>query len=298
MSQRNGIWLLGERGMLGRQIAGELQKSGFSFSGSDREVDIGDLQALKAFSQGKKISWIINCAAYTAVDSAEMDSAAAFRVNAQGAENLAKLAVGLGARLVHFSTDYVFDGCQRRPYDEHDQPQPLSQYGLSKWQGEKLLLATWQSVFIFRISWLYGIYGANFVNTMLRLFREKDEVRVVDDQFGSPTYARGLARNIVRLVGSESERYGLYHYCDNGVISWHDFAVRIMERALACNLLAKKAHLVPIGSADFPIQALRPTYAALDSAKAVSELGFEVRDWQTNLDDFFKEKIKLESKPA
>jgi dTDP-4-dehydrorhamnose reductase len=298
MKQRNGIWLLGERGMLGRQMAGELRDNGLAFYGSDREVDIGDLQALKNFSRDKKISWIINCAAYTAVDRAETESAAAFRVNALGTENLANLAAGLGARLVHFSTDYVFDGCQRRPYDEQDPPRPLSQYGSSKWQGEKLLAAAWRSYFIFRISWLYGVFGGNFVNTMLRLFREKDEVRVVNDQFGSPTYARGLARNIVRLVGSDSERSGLYHYCDNGVISWHDLAVRIMERALEKKMLKKRIPLVAIPTADFPFQAVRPAYAALDSAKAVKELGFEVRDWQSNLDDFFREKIKLESKPA
>jgi dTDP-4-dehydrorhamnose reductase len=298
MNQRNGIWLLGDRGMLGRQMAGELQKNGFSFWASDREVDIGDFQSLKAFSRGKKISWIINCAAYTAVDRAESESTAAFRINAQGAENLAKLAAGLGARLVHFSTDYVFAGRQKRPYVESDQPQPVSQYGLSKWQGEKLLTAAWGSVFIFRISWLYGIYGANFVNTMLKFFHEKKEVRVVNDQFGSPTYAAALARNIVRLIDADSERYGLYHYCDKGVISWYDFAARIMDQALENDLLAAKIPLLAITTADFPTKAVRPAYAALDNGKVVRELGFAARDWQSNLDDFFKEKLKLESKPA
>jgi dTDP-4-dehydrorhamnose reductase len=293
MNQRNGIWLLGDRGMLGRQIAGELRKKGLAFHASDREVDIGDLQSLKAFSRGKKISWIINCAAYTAVDLAETERAATFRVNAQGAENLAKVAAGLGARLVHFSTDYVFDGSQRRPYGEDDPPRPLSQYGLSKWQGEKLLSAAWPAVFIFRISWLYGVFGANFVNTMLKFFREKSEVRVVNDQFGSPTYARALARNLVRLAGSDSERYGLYHYCDGGVISWYDFAARIMERALQTGLLEKKIPLVPIPSAEFPTQAVRPAFAALDHGKIVRELGFAVHGWQANLDEFFEEKLRL-----
>ena len=298
MSDRNGIWLLGDRGMLGRQMAVELQKKGFSFSASDREVDISDFQSLKVFSQGKKISWIINCAAYTAVDQAEIESAAAFRINATGVENLAKLAAGLGARLVHFSTDYVFDGRNHQPYGEKDQPQPLSQYGSSKWQGEKLLMANWQSIFIFRISWLYGVFGNNFVNTMLKLFREKDKVRVVNDQFGSPTYAAALASNVVRLIGADSERYGLYHYCDSGVISWHEFAVQIMDRALEHNLLAKKIPLIAITTADFPTTAVRPAYTALDSRKVVSELGFEVRDWRANLDDFFAEKVWLSSVPS
>ena len=240
MNEQKGIWLLGDRGMLGRQIAGELKKKDLTFSASDLEVDIGDFQSLKDFSRGKKISWIINCAAYTAVDQAEIESAAAFRINAAGVENLAKLAAGLGAKLVHFSTDYVFDGQNNRPYRENDQPRPLSQYGLSKWQGEKLLLARWQSIFIFRISGLYGVFGKNFVSTMLRLFREKTEVRVVNDQFGSPTYAAALARNVVNLIGADGERFGLYHYCDSGAISWYDFAARIMARALEYKLLENK----------------------------------------------------------
>jgi dTDP-4-dehydrorhamnose reductase len=295
MMQRGGIWLLGDQGMLGRQIAGELREKGFSFSASDREVDIGDMSSLKVFSRGKKISWIINCAGYTAVDQAETDGAAAFRVNAAGVENLARLAAELDAKLVHFSTDYVFDGRARRPYEETDPPQPLSQYGLSKWQGEKLLLANRQSVFIFRISWLYGVHGHNFVNTMLKFFHEKSEVGVVNDQFGSPTYAAALARNVVRLIGSDSERYGLYHYCDRGVISWYDFAARIMSLALEHNLLQKKIPLLAIATADFPTRVVRPAYAALDSSKVVRELDFGVNDWPANLEDFFREKMLLVS---
>jgi dTDP-4-dehydrorhamnose reductase len=297
MSDQKGIWLLGDRGMLGRQIAAELQKKGFAFSASDREVDIGDFRSLKDFSLGKGISWIINCAAYTAVDQAEIESAAAFRINAAGVENLAKLAAGLGAKLVHFSTDYVFDGQNHRPYRENDQPRPLSQYGLSKWQGEKLLLAGWQSSFIFRISWLYGVFGNNFVNTMLKLFREKPEVRVVNDQFGSPTYAAALAGNIVRLIGSDSERFGLYHYCDSGAISWYDFAARIMAQALKQKLLENKIPLLAISTAEYPTRAVRPPYAVLDSGKVVRELDFSVHDWRSNLDDFIQEKLQLGSKP-
>ncbi|MEI6614417.1 MAG: dTDP-4-dehydrorhamnose reductase [Chrysiogenales bacterium] len=295
MNDRNGIWLLGDQGMLGRQIAQELQKQGLAFFASDREVDISDFQSQKKFSQGKKISWMINCAAYTAVDQAEIESAAAFRINAAGVENLAKLAAGLGARLVHFSTDYVFDGQNHQPYVENDQPRPVSQYGLSKWQGEKLLLAKWQSIFIFRISWLYGVFGNNFVRTILKLFREKSEVRVVNDQFGSPTYASTLAGNVMHLIGTASEHYGLYHYCDSGVISWYDFAVLIMERALEYNLLEKKIPILAIPTADFPTRAIRPAYSALNSSKIIRELDFKVYDWRINLDKFFQEKIRLGS---
>lgn len=295
VSARNEIWLLGDRGMLGRQIALELQKNGLPFSASDRELDIGDFQCLQAFAEGKKISWLINCAAYTAVDQAEIEGAAALRINAAGVENLARLAAGIGAKLVHFSTDYVFDGQNPQPYKENDPPRPVSQYGYSKWQGEKLLQAICQSAFIFRISWLYGVFGNNFVNTMLKLFREKDEVRVVNDQFGSPTYAAALARNIVRLIAASSERFGLYHYCDKGVISWYDFAARIMALGREYHLLEKKVSLLAIPSAEYPTRAVRPAYAALDSSLVVRELAFEVQDWQIRLDDFFREKLQRES---
>jgi dTDP-4-dehydrorhamnose reductase len=290
MMARDGIWLIGDRGMLGRQIAVELRREGFVFWNSDREVDIGDPRSLAAFSRDKKISWIINCAAYTAVDQAEVESAAAFRINAAGVENLAGLAASAGAKLVHFSTDYVFDGCGRRPYTEVDPPRPLSQYGLSKWQGEKLLLEAWRSVFIFRTSWLYGVYGRNFVNTMLKFFREKEEVRVVNDQFGSPTYAATLARNVVGLIGADSERYGLYHYCDGGVVSWYDFAAQILALALEYDELEKKIPLLPIATADFPSRVIRPAYAALDCSKVVRELNFIVNDWRDNLGEFFRER--------
>jgi dTDP-4-dehydrorhamnose reductase len=291
MNDSKGIWLLGDQGMLGRQIALELQKNGLPFVGSDREVDIGDRRSLETFSAGKKISWIINCAAYTAVDQAELESAAAFRVNTLGVESLAMLASGLGARLVHFSTDYVFDGTSRRPYLESDPPRPLSQYGQSKWQGEKLLTANCPSVFLFRISWLYGVFGGNFVNTMLKKFAEANEVCVVNDQFGSPTYAAALAGNVVRLIAGDSTRYGLYHYCDNGVISWYDFAARIMAVALEQRLLGKEILLRAIRTAEYPTRAVRPAYAALDSGKVVRELNFRVTDWHLNLDEFFREKL-------
>ncbi|MCX6557532.1 MAG: dTDP-4-dehydrorhamnose reductase [Candidatus Aminicenantes bacterium] len=294
MNDSNRIWLLGDQGMLGRQIALELQKNGLPFVGSDREVDIGDRRSLATFSAGKKISWIINCAAYTAVDQAEIESENAFRVNALGTKNLGRLASALGAKLVHFSTDYVFDGRSSRPYLESDPPRPQSHYGQSKWQGEKRLTANCRSAFIFRISWLYGVFGGNFVITMLRKFAGPDEVRVVNDQFGSPTYAAALAANVVRLIAADSERYGLYHYCDNGVISWYDFAARIMAAALEQGVLAKAVPLRAIRTSEYPTRAVRPAYAALDSGKVVRELNFRVNDWSRNLDDFFREKLRGE----
>ena len=288
-----GIWLVGARGMLGRQLALEFANRGLPYFASDLEVDIRRQQDLQDFARGKQIRWLVNCAAYTAVDRAEDEPERALAVNAAGVENLARLAAELGARMVHFSSDYVFSGNREEPYPEAAQPQPLSRYGCSKWQGEIKLAAAIDTFFLIRISWLYGVYGPNFVQTMLKIFREKEVARVVNDQFGSPTYAAALAENVAGLIGVGSDRYGVYHYCDGGAISWFDFAARIMELALEFGMIPKKIPLEAIPTSAFPTAAVRPRYSVLDSGKAVRELGFQVRDWQLNLADFFREKTRL-----
>ncbi len=294
MKPASGIWLVGAAGMLGRQLAAEFGARGRAFHASDREVDIRDPQALQEFCRGKDIGWIVNCAAYTAVDRAEDEPDLALAVNAGGVENLARLAAATGAALVHFSTDYVFAGDRQEPYREDDPPRPLSRYGWSKRQGELRLAASHERFFLFRISWLYGVHGANFVHAMLKACREKEKVRVVNDQFGSPTYAAALAANIARLVDAGSERYGVYHYCDRGVISWHDFAAAIMAHGLRAGLLEKSVPLEAIPTSAYPTRAQRPLRAVLAGGKAESELGFRVSDWRDNLEEFFREKARLE----
>lgn len=289
-----GIWLIGARGMLGRQLALEFAGREFDFFASDLEVDICSRQCLQDFVRGKKIRWMVNCAAYTAVDRAEDEPERALAVNAAGVENLSRLAAQLGARLIHFSSDYVFAGDGKEPYRENAQPRPLSRYGWSKWQGEIKMVAALDTFFLFRISWLYGVYGSNFVHTMLKIFREKEMARVVNDQFGSPTYAAVLAENIAGLIGADSDRYGVYHYCDSGAISWFDFAQRIMDLALEFGMIPKKIPLEAVPTSVFPTAAIRPSYSVLDSGKAVRELGFQVRGWQLNLKRFFREKALLE----
>lgn len=289
-----GIWLVGARGMLGRQLALEFENRGLSYFASDQEVDICRRQGLQDFARGKKIGWMVNCAAYTAVDRAEDEPERALAVNAAGVENLSRLAAELGARLIHFSSDYVFAGDRKEPYRENAEPRPLSHYGWSKWQGEKKLAANLDTFFLFRISWLYGVYGPNFVHTMLKIFREKETARVVNDQFGSPTYAAALAENVAGVIAANSDRYGVYHYCDSGAISWFDFAFRIMELALEFGMIQKKIPLAAIATSAFPTAAPRPPYSVLDSGKAVRELGFQVHDWRLNLEKFFREKARLE----
>ena len=294
MKPEAGIWLTGAAGMLGKQLAAEFAGRSRAFHASDREVDIRDPRALRDFSQGKNIGWIINCAAYTAVDRAEDEPDLALAINAGGVENLARLAGDLGATLVHFSTDYVFAGDRREPYRESDAPRPLSRYGWSKWQGELRLAACHDRYFLFRVSWLYGIHGANFVRAMLKAFREKKKARVVNDQFGSPTFAARLAANISGLVAADNDRYGVYHYCDRGVISWWDFAAAIMEGGLRAGIISRKIPLEAIPTSAYPTRAPRPLRAVLAGGKAERELGFQVCDWQRNLEEFFRENARLE----
>ncbi len=281
------IWLIGAQGMLGQQIAAELTTVGLTFAASDREVDITNLAAVQEFAKAKPLHWIINCAAYTAVDKAEAESKAAYAINDQAVANLACIARQLNAVLIHFSTDFVFDGELRRPYREEDPPNPLSIYGASKLAGEKRIVENWSRYYIFRLSWLYGEHGANFVKTVIRLCREKPELRIVNDQIGSPTSAAGVACNIVRLIQHDPASYGLYHLSDLGAISWFDFAVQIQELALAYGILPEKRPIHPILTADYPTPARRPAYSVLDKTCVINRLGAVITDWSKNLEAFF-----------
>lgn len=277
------IWLIGDKGMLGRQIAAELKKNDIYFYSSDKNVDIRDIGGLEKFVSNKSIDWIINCSAYNFVDKCESEIDLAYQINAFGVKAIAQISNTIKAKLIHFSTDYVFDGNSNKPYKESDIHSPLSVYGKSKLEGEKLLQISTKQFFIFRISWLYGIYGNNFVKTMLRLFKEKNEINVINDQIGSPTYADGLAKNIVRLIKNNSEKYGIYHYSDEGEISWFDFAVQIQEYAHNLGLISKKIKINPIKTSQYPTSAKRPKFSKLDKTKVKRNLKFSVLDWKINL---------------
>ena len=286
------VWLVGSLGMLGRQTALEFERNRIPFRASDREVDVSDSDRLRTFAEGEKFGWIVNCSAYTAVDRAETEREEAFRVNALGAENLAAVTQRIGATLVHFSTDYVFDGTARRPYREDDSPRPLNVYGQSKLDGERRVAAVGGRYFIFRLSGLYGVFGNNFVATMLRRFADGGETGVVDDQVGSPTYAGLLAKNLVNLIRGGCEEYGTYHCSDEGQVSWFDFAVGIGKTALGTGLIRSRARVRPIGTRDYAAPAARPAYSVLDKEKVKKILRFDVRDWKANLEDFFGEYRK------
>ncbi|SNR68039.1 dTDP-4-dehydrorhamnose reductase [Hymenobacter mucosus] len=237
-------------------------------------LDMGMLQA--AFAQYKP-AYCINCAAYTAVDKAEDDIDIARKVNRDGAENLAKLCGEYGTTLIHISTDFVFAGTGNQPLVETDEAAPISVYGLTKLEGEQAIPAHTNQYFILRTSWLYSEYANNFVKTMLKLGREREELRIIWDQVGTPTYAIDLAGCIISIIESQSQQYGIYHYSNEGVTSWYDFAHAIFELG---NVAVRT---VPIRTAEYPTKATRPAYSVMDKTKAKTQLGVAIPHWRDSL---------------
>jgi len=286
------IWLIGNKGMLGTELSYLLERAGLPFTGTDREVDITDPAALMGFikKQSLPFTWIINCAAYTAVDKAEDDKENCRLLNTEGAGNIAKAASKISARLIHISTDYVFNGNGSRPYTEEDSTDPIGVYGLTKRDGEIKVLEENAKSYIIRTAWLYGKYSNNFVYTMLRLMKEKDEVKVVNDQSGSPTWARDLSEAIIAFLHRENEGKtipcGIYHFTNEGEITWFDFAREIHAQARALGILVKDCKVTACNSADFPSKVKRPGYSVLDKTKIKNTLEITILQWNTSLWEF------------
>lgn len=243
-------------------------------------LDIGNAEAVMAAVAAHRPDVIINAAAYTAVDRAEQEPEIAARINHLGVQNLADAARNMGARLVHVSTDFVFDGMHHRPYRIDDTPRPLSVYGATKWAGEQAALSDPNSLIV-RTAWVYGVDGGNFVKTMLRLMAERDEIRVVADQIGTPTHAASLARAIWALMGQGAT--GIAHVTDAGVASWYDFAQAIQEEAFAIGLLDRLVPILPIATEDYPTPAVRPAFSVLDKSATSALLGVPAAHWRTEL---------------
>jgi dTDP-4-dehydrorhamnose reductase len=268
----------GAEGQLGRCLIGAAPK-GVEVVGRGRgTLDITDPRAVRRVFETLRPSLVFNAAAYTAVDKAESDEAAAHAVNASGVGHLAQAARDAGARLVQVSTDYVFDGACARPYPPDAPTSPLGAYGRTKLAGEHLAGG---DALVVRTAWVYAPTGLNFVRTMLRLLGEQPQVRVVADQIGTPTFAPDLARALWTLA--EQRRTGIWHYTDAGVASWYDFAVAIAEEALAAGLLERAVPIVPITSAQFPTAAPRPACSLLDTQGTFAALGAPAPHWRANL---------------
>ncbi len=251
--------------------------------GPVRKLDICDRRAVDRMLAGEDIGAVINCAAYTNVNAAESETGLCNFINATGPGVLARAALRHGAALVHISTEYVFDGRKASGYRETDRRHPLSAYGRSKRDGEDAVRRSGCRGLIIRTSWLYSPFGNNFVKTMLRLGAEKPELGVVCDQVGSPTYARDLAETILALLPQIGQRHGeIYHFTNDGVCSWADFAATIMREAgLPCRIR-------PITTAEYPSPAVRPAHSTMSKAKIVREFGIQLRPWEDSLRDCLK----------
>jgi dTDP-4-dehydrorhamnose reductase len=246
------------------------------------ELDIVDAKALAETLAKIKPDWVVNAAAYTAVDLAEDQSALAYAVNDSAVGSLARAAAQEGYRLLHLSTDFVFDGRSSRAYLTGDQTNPLSVYGASKLGGERHVMTAAGSGIVLRTSWVYAALGKNFVLTMLRLMREKDRISVVCDQIGCPTWASSAAAAIWSLINTQADA-GIYHWTDLGVASWYDFAVAIHDEALTRGLLSRAVPILPIPSSAYPTRAQRPAFSVLDTASTRTALSAPAVHWRHNL---------------
>lgn len=277
------VLLTGADGQLGkavRQIAIEDGVDLVAFGRAD--LDITDRSKVEQVVRHYAPTHVINAAAYTAVDRAESGSAQAYAVNHVGAANLAKATQASGGRLLHISTDFVFDGGQARPYAPEDKPNPVNVYGASKLAGERAVLdATHGEALIVRTAWVYSLGGRNFLNTMLHLMREREELRVVEDQVGTPTSTRSLATLLLRAVGKGLS--GIHHWTDAGVASWYDFAVAIADEAGRSGLLQRTPVIQPVSSSEFPTTASRPVSSTLDKGSLRAAVGYDGRHWRTEL---------------
>lgn len=283
----NNILITGANGQLGsefRAIHKEYPQWNFTFTCKD-ELDICDKEKIEQFCKEKNISYIVNCAAYTAVDNAQNDFETALKINHEAVRNLALTCKEFNIGLIHVSTDYVFDGFHYKPYTESDNTDPKTAYGQTKLLGEnEILKINPPNSLIIRTSWVYSSFGKNFVKTMLRLGKEKQSIGVVYDQIGSPTYARDLAKAILDILPNiQNSTFNIYHYSNEGAISWFDFAKEIMKMAkLTCAVN-------PILSKDYSTPTARPHYSLLDKSKIKNQFDLKIPYWKDSLDACLKE---------
>lgn len=277
------ILLTGIHGQVGWELLRTLQPLG-EVTALDRQAfDLADPDQMRRVLQELKPAIIVNPAAYTAVDKAENEGAVAMAINATAPGVLAGEAKHLDALLVHFSTDYVFDGRKTDPYVEDDPTGPLGIYGQSKLAGEQAILASGCRHLIFRTSWVYGLRGQNFLRTMLRLARERDELRVVDDQFGAPTWSRMIAETTALAIARHVGQTGLYHLTAGGATSWHDFTAAILDLAHQHGQLDKTPSLRRITTAEFPTPARRPANSRLSCLRLQQDFNLAPPDWHSQL---------------
>ena len=276
------ILVTGSNGQLGselRQLSVKYPSFNFLFT-TKEDLPIENVQALQTFFDERHVDFCINCAAYTAVDKAENEKEKAFLINSVAAGELASICNAHAAKLIHISTDYVYDGRSHLALKEDDPVAPLNVYGWSKLEGENLILRQCPSGLIIRTSWVYSVYGNNFVKTMLRLFKEKETVNVVNDQYGCPTYAADLASVIMKFVehmGNEDQYRGIVNYCNSGITTWFDFALSIKE------FVKSPCNIIPVSTWQYPTSAKRPQHSVLDTSRIRKMLRTDIPFWKDSL---------------
>ena len=284
------ILITGGSGQVGHCLKAQLEGCAELSIPDSTALNIVDRRSVRQAVETFRPDYIINAAAYTAVDKAESDAERAFAVNRDGARHLAEAAEAAGAAMLHISTDYVFDGAGGAPYDEAAQTAPQNIYGASKLAGEQAVLAACRRAVVMRTSWVFGAHGQNFVKTMLRLGRERDSLGIVADQYGAPTAAADITAALITILRRHTpdqlaERAGIYHYCGSPYASWFEFAETIFAEAAAQGVLAKIPAVKPIATADYPTPAKRPADSRLDCGKIRAVFGIRPCDWHSALSD-------------
>jgi len=274
------IIVLGASGQLGqclKHVSAEMDITNIAFP-DETEGNILNTETLKQLFEKHQPKYCINCAAYTAVDKAEDELELARKINKTGVANIAALCKEYDTALIQISTDFIFTGNSPHPLIETDPTEPISVYGLTKLEGEQVIFPLTEKYFILRTSWLYSEYANNFVKTMLKLGKERDELKIIADQVGSPTYAIDLASAVLQIIESGSNAYGIYHYSNEGVTSWYDFAQGIFD------ISKTEVKTFPIRTAEYPTKAMRPAYSVMDKAKIKKTFGIEIPYWRHSLE--------------
>lgn len=308
------IWVIGNKGMLGQEVVRQLESLHLPYVSTGHEVDVTNYESLSEFAKSietsayfpsklphehRQIKWIINCAAYTNVEKAESDEEKARAVNYEGALNIARISRQIGAKLIHISTDFVFDGNKSEPYTEDCQKNPIGIYGLTKSEGEDAIMKEMTLYYIIRTSWLYGFDGKNFVYTMTKLMNENNTVKVVGDQKGKPTFAGDLASVIIKFIDksenakslfgkNKAPAYGIYNYSNEGETTWFEFANEIYKAGKKHGRIKNKCEITECSSEEYESSVKRPKYSVLSNEKIMKELKIKIPSWQQSLDKFMK----------
>jgi len=276
------ILITGAGGQLGHETRLMLQQKGVTTIGIGRQdVDFSQPEQVAAHIAAQRADWVINCAAYTQVDKAEDDAELAFRVNRDAAKAVAEGVQSYAGRLLHISTDFIFNGEQSHPYKENDMAHPLGVYGQSKWEGEQAVKKILPDATILRTAWVYGAHGNNFIKTILRLASEREELGIIDEQIGSPSWTFDISQAMYTLI--EKECSGIYHFTNEGVASWYDFALAAINEAKSLGFKLKVKYIRPIPASAYPTPAARPAYSVLSKEKIRAVLDYDIPHWQASL---------------